>query len=124
MGGRYAESFVTDGQLHPRGPSIVSHLFQYALSFKASSQALQLTRTVNTQRKVMDQSFTFSDGFTLPKGTVFAFPSASLSLDSELVDNPEEFDLYRFVKLAKQNIERDGLESGWAASQAGATNMA
>lgn len=72
----------------------------------------------------MNQPFTFSDGFTLPKGTTFAFPAASLSLDSELVDNPEEFDPYRFVNLTKQDTERDGLESGWAASQAGATNMA
>jgi cytochrome P450 len=72
----------------------------------------------------MNQPFTFSDSFTLPTGTVFAFPAASLSLDSDLVEDPEKFDPYRFVKLAKQDTERDGAESRWAASQAGATNMA
>lgn len=72
----------------------------------------------------MNQPFTFSDGLTLPEGTAFAFPSSSCAMDSELVTNPDEFDPYRFVKLAKQDAEGEESENRWAASQAGATNMA
>lgn len=71
----------------------------------------------------MNQAFTFSDGLTLPRGTVFAFPASSCALDSELVANPGEFDPYRFVKLAKLDAEREESDNRWAASQAGATNM-
>ena len=52
---------------------------------------------------VMKQSFAFSDGLTLPKGTLFAFPSSSCALDSHIVANPEEFDPRRFSKLSKQD---------------------
>jgi cytochrome P450 len=72
----------------------------------------------------MKSAFTFSDGLTLPRGTVFAFPAYSCALDSELVANPDEFDPYRFVKLAKQDVEREELDNRWAASQSGTTNMA
>lgn len=78
---------------------------------------------VNATRKVMKRPFIFSDGLTLPTGTVFAFPSSSCSLDSELVSEPELFDPYRFVKLANRDTERPESENRWAASQAGATNM-
>lgn len=70
----------------------------------------------------MHQTFTFSDGLTLPQGTAFAFPAASLSVDNELVSNPDKFDPYRFVKLATQDVGRES-DNRWAASQAGATNM-
>jgi cytochrome P450 len=79
---------------------------------------------VNAERKVIGESFTFSDGLTLPRGTVFAFPASSCALDSELVADPDKFDPYRFVKLAKQDAEREESDNRWAASQAGATNMA
>jgi hypothetical protein len=72
----------------------------------------------------MNQAFTFSDGLTLPRGTVFAFPASSCALDSDLVANPNEFDPYRFIKLAKQEAERGESDNRWAASQAGVTNMA
>ena len=55
---------------------------------------------------------------------MFAFPAAGLSQDGELFDNPEEFDLYRFVKLSEQDSARDGSAIRWTASQAEATNMA
>jgi len=71
----------------------------------------------------MNQAFTFSNGLTLPKGTAFAFPSSSCALDNELVDDPSEFDPYRFMKPAKQDVNREESDNRWAASQAGATNM-
>ncbi|PVI02660.1 cytochrome P450 [Periconia macrospinosa] len=93
-------------------------------SFIREVQRLYPIMSVNVERKVMNQPFTFSDGLTLPKGTVFAFPASSCALDSDLVANPDEFDPYRFVKLSKQDAERGESDNRWAASQAGTTNMA
>jgi cytochrome P450 len=72
----------------------------------------------------MNQAFTFSDGLTLPKGTAFAFPALSCALDSDLVTDPHEFDPYRYVKLARQDADREESNNRWAASQGSVTNMA
>ena len=72
----------------------------------------------------MNQAFTFSDGLTLPRGTVFAFPASSCALDRDVVTDPDEFEPYRFVRLAQQDAERGESDNRWAASQAGVTNMA
>jgi hypothetical protein len=54
-----------------------------------------------SRAKVMSEKCTFSDGFSLPRGTVFAFPAASCAPNSDLVVNPGEFDPYRFVKTSQ-----------------------
>ncbi|KAI9434914.1 cytochrome P450 [Lactarius psammicola] len=48
--------------------------------------------------------FTFSNGVTVPAGTLIAVPTAAIHMDGEIFRNPEEFDGFRFAKLR----ERDG----------------
>ena len=48
--------------------------------------------------------FTFSNGVTVPAGTLVAVPSCATLTDGEVFPNPEEFDGFRFSKLR----ERDG----------------
>src|ERR1700735_1332875 len=49
------------------------------------------------------RSFTFSNGVTVPAGTLIVVPGA-VHKDGESYPNPEEFDGFRFAKLR----ERDG----------------
>ena len=49
--------------------------------------------------------FTFSNGVTVPAGTLIAIPSGAVHNDEEIYPNPEEFDGFRFAKLR----ERDGV---------------
>ncbi len=48
--------------------------------------------------------FTFSNGVTVPAGTLVGVPAAAIHTDEGIYPNPEEFDGFRFVKLR----ERDG----------------
>ncbi len=48
--------------------------------------------------------FTFSNGVTVPAGTLIAAPAGAIHSDGEIFPNPEEFDGFRFSKLR----ERDG----------------
>jgi cytochrome P450 len=47
--------------------------------------------------------FTFSNGVTVPAGTVIAAPSAAIQMDEEIYPNPEEFDGFRFAKLREND---------------------
>ncbi|KAH9066645.1 cytochrome P450 [Lactarius vividus] len=49
--------------------------------------------------------FTFSNGVTVPAGTLVAVPSAAAHMDREIYPDPEEFDGFRFARLR----ERDGV---------------
>jgi len=46
--------------------------------------------------------FTFSNGVTVPAGTLIAAPSAAIHTDGEIYPNPDEFDGFRFAKLREQ----------------------
>ena len=48
--------------------------------------------------------FTFSNGVTVPAGTLIAVPMSAAHRDEETYPNPEEFDGFRFSK----RHERDG----------------
>ncbi len=48
--------------------------------------------------------FTFSNGITVPAGTVVAAPLSAIHTDGEVYPSPDEFDGFRFAKLR----ERDG----------------
>ena len=48
--------------------------------------------------------FTFSNGVTVPAGTIIATPTSAVQTDGEIYPNPEQFDGFRFAKLR----ERDG----------------
>jgi cytochrome P450 len=43
--------------------------------------------------------FTFSNGVTVPVGTLVSFPTCATSTDERIYPNPDEFDGFRFSKL-------------------------
>ena len=43
--------------------------------------------------------FTFSNGVTVPAGTIVAVPASSTHTDERTYSNPDEFDGFRFAKL-------------------------
>ena len=45
--------------------------------------------------------FTFSNGVTVPAGTILGLPVHSVHMDEELYPNAQEFDGFRFLKLRK-----------------------
>jgi cytochrome P450 len=45
--------------------------------------------------------FTFSNGVTIPAGTVVSIPATSTHTDDEIYPNPNEFDGFRFEKIRK-----------------------
>lgn len=71
---------------------------------------------VNVEQKIMKQAFTFSNGSALPKDTVFVYIASSCALGTEPIASPGEFNPYRYMKLAKQDPECEGLDNRWAAS--------
>ena len=46
--------------------------------------------------------FTFSNGVTIPAGTLVALPKRALHTDGDIYSNPDEFDGFRFSKLREQ----------------------
>lgn len=54
--------------------------------------------TVTVQRIVQHKPFTFHDGLTLPVGTRMAIPNRAYLKDPTFFENPEDFDIYRFMK--------------------------
>ena len=57
-----------------------------------------------TMSRLALRPFTFSNGVTVPAGTLIVVPGGILHRDGEIYPNPEEFDGFRFSKLR----ERDG----------------
>ena len=49
--------------------------------------------------------FTFSNGVTVPTGTLIAAPLIAIHTNGEIYPNPDEFDGFRFAKLR----ENDGV---------------
>ncbi|KAH9067784.1 cytochrome P450 [Lactarius vividus] len=47
--------------------------------------------------------FTFSNGVTVPAGTLIAAPTDAIHRDEEIFSNPEEFDGFRFAKLREHD---------------------
>jgi cytochrome P450 len=52
--------------------------------------------------------FTFSNGVTVPTGTLIAAPLIAIHTNGEIYPNPEEFDGFRFAKVR----EHDGVTVG------------
>ena len=57
-----------------------------------------------TMSRLALRPFTFSNGVTVPAGTLMAVPAGLIHKDGEIYPNPDEFDGFRFAKLR----ERDG----------------
>jgi cytochrome P450 len=47
--------------------------------------------------------FTFSNGVTVPAGTIVAAPSSAIHTDGDIYPNPETFDGFRFAKLREHD---------------------
>ncbi len=47
--------------------------------------------------------FTFSNGVTVPAGTLIVAPAGAIHRDGEIFPNPEEFDGFRFAKLREHD---------------------
>jgi len=42
--------------------------------------------------------FTFSNGVTIPEGTIVSIPASAIHMDENIYSNPEQFDGFRFLK--------------------------
>ncbi|KAF9235151.1 cytochrome P450 [Melanogaster broomeanus] len=73
-------------------------------SFLKESQRMEGNAVVTLPRRAM-QDFTFSDGTVIPKGTLLAFATQPTHLDSELYDNPDVFDPFRFSNTRGEDGE-------------------
>lgn len=49
--------------------------------------------------RIAIRPFTFSNGITIPAGTMVAAPSSAIHVDEEIYSNPERFDGFRFSGL-------------------------
>jgi cytochrome P450 len=52
--------------------------------------------------------FTFSNGITIPAGTLVAAALSAIHTDEEIYPSPDEFDGFRFSKLREQGGDRMG----------------
>ena len=50
-------------------------------------------------RRLVLRPFTFSNGVTVPAGTLVTVPASAAHTDEEIYPNPDEFDGFRFWKL-------------------------
>ncbi|KAN0126092.1 Cytochrome P450 [Lactarius tabidus] len=73
-------------------------------SFLRETQRLDNLDWLTVNRLAM-RPFTFSNGVTIPAGTLVSAPSGAIHKDGELYPNPEEFDGFRFVKLRELNVD-------------------
>jgi hypothetical protein len=62
-----------------------------------------LCRLSVTMLRLALRPFTFSNGVTIPAGTLVALPASAVHRDEELYPNPEEFDGFRFSKLRESD---------------------
>ncbi|KAF2690570.1 putative cytochrome P450 monooxygenase [Lentithecium fluviatile CBS 122367] len=82
------------------------------------------TGATGCSRLVMDKSFTFHDGLTVPRGTRITFPIQAVLHDVDNFENPSVFDPYRFFNKRSTVSEDHATEYQWAASTATPTNLA
>jgi len=70
-------------------------------SFIRESQRLDVFAIAGVARLTL-RPFTFSNGVTIPAGTLVALPLRAIHTDGEIYPNPQEFDGFRFSKLREQ----------------------
>ena len=71
------------------------------LCSSASIYCFSVTDTVRQVilARVAIRPFTFSNGVTIPTGTIVAAPSSAIHVDEEIHSDPEIFDGFRFCEL-------------------------
>jgi len=80
-------------------------------SLSASIHAtLSLTLLQVGVTRIAIRPFTFSNGVTIPAGTMVAAPSSAIHVDEEIYPNPDKFDGFRFSGLhdSDGNVARTG----------------
>ena len=55
------------------------------------------------QTRLALHPFTFSNGVTIPTGTLIAAPVTAIHLDEEIYPNSKKFDGFRFANLREQD---------------------
>ncbi|KAH9992086.1 cytochrome P450 [Russula vinacea] len=73
-------------------------------SFLRESQRLDGLSYMTATRLAM-RPFTFSNGVTVPAGTIVTLPASAIHTDERIYPNPDKFDGFRFAKLRES--ERD-----------------
>jgi len=66
--------------------------------------------------------FTFSNGVTIPAGTLVAIPASAVHRDEKIYPNPDEFDGFRFAKLRES--EGDSATSRYQAVSSSTEHLA
>lgn len=51
-----------------------------------------------TFERVITKNYTLSDGFVIPAHTTIGIPTHAISMDPEIISNPEKFDGFRFAQ--------------------------
>jgi len=72
-----------------------------------SATQLLMSAVAVMSTRLAVRPFTFSNGVTIPPGTLVAFPHSAIHSSGEIYTNPEEFDGLRFSKLR----EKEGVQS-------------
>ncbi|KAK2753207.1 ent-kaurene oxidase [Colletotrichum kahawae] len=93
-------------------------------SFLTESMRTYPMSAANAQRKVL-QSFTLSNGQTIPSGVLIELPSAAVNMDDNLYPSSSQFDAFRFSKLRQNKVKatEDGTEVGHLFSSVGQTSL-
>ncbi|KAF8270427.1 cytochrome P450 [Lactarius quietus] len=71
-------------------------------SFLRESQRINTLSILGMSRLAL-RPFTFSNGVTVPAGTLISAPVNAIHADGEIYPNPEEFDGFRFAKLREDD---------------------
>jgi len=66
-------------------------------SFLRETQRMNTTGIVVMYRLAL-RPFTFSNGVTIPEGTIVSVPASTIHMDENIYSNPEQFDGFRFSK--------------------------
>lgn len=86
-------------------------------------EGLLIALSVNATRYVKGQPLILHDGLTIPTGTRIAFPAEALQRDPTLIENPDVFDGFRFVKLTAMDARGEDGVNYWNASHCSYSNL-
>jgi len=90
-------------------------------SFLKETQRVDGLTTLVMSRIAL-RPFTFSNGVTIPAGTLVSIPASAVHTDEKIYPNPDEFDGFRFAKLRKS--EGDSATSRYQAISSSTEHLA
>jgi cytochrome P450 len=76
---------------------------------------------LDSHKRLALRPFTFSNGVTIPAGTLVSFPTSATQTDEEIYTNADEVDGFRFAKL--RETESDSMASKHQAASASSENL-